>query len=681
MSPDSLRHGAGLKFALLLYCLAPLVAQGGGMTLEQVGQIRSISQIAIAPDGKQIAFVVDVPIDPYEQAGSIRRELHLAGSPQDMQPLVYTITDLSSLAWRPPGDRLTFLAHCPESEHRVLYEIPIDGGDPRRVLEHDTDISAYSFSPDGRFVAFLAAEAISDEKRELADRGFDAIVWKEDIQPQRVWIADTDGDIETRMLATEGSASSLSWSPDGEHLAFMLAPTTRADDHLMYRQLVVAGASDGEITHRFNHEGKKGDAVWSPDGKRLAFIGGVDMHDPREGRLMIAELADGSYRDITLGYRGHIRDFAWDDARHLFYVGHVGVHSELVRIDYRGGNRQWIHDEPRPLLRAIDHAAGTLALLADSPEHPTELHVMEDGEPVRWTDSNHWLADVRLARQEVISYTARDGLELEGILVHPLDDPGQPAPTILAIHGGPEAHDSDGWLTSYARPAQAAAARGYAMFFPNYRGSTGRGPAFSKLGQGDPAGAEFDDILDGRNHLVDAGVAAEGRIGITGSSYGGYASAWAATAQSEYFDASVVGPGAGENISKFGTSDIPHELYLVHMRKWPWENWQRQLESSPIYHAEHSRTPTLILHGEDDTRVHVSQGIMLQRYLNLAGQAPVRLVIYPGQGHGIHDAAARRDYSMRLMRWMDHFLVEGAEEPPPQRLDHSPWMATGENGD
>jgi dipeptidyl aminopeptidase/acylaminoacyl peptidase len=680
MHRKRLFHGGKLTSALFLLCFTHLIAQAGGMTLEQVGEIRSVGQIAVAPDGERIAFTVNVPLDPYQQVGAGRRELHVARSVDDIKPYVYTITELSSLAWRPPGDSLAFLAMCQDTGHRVLYEIPIDGGEPRRILVHDADITAYSFSPDGRFVAFLATEAVSAKDRKLAELGFNARVWEESVRPQRVWIADTLGEVETRLLETTGSASSLSWSPDGEHLAFMLAPTALTDDDLMHRQLVVASADQGKITHRFNHQGKKGDAVWAPDGQRLAFIGGVDIHDPRQGRLMIAELAEGFFRDITLGYLGHVQDFAWKDAEHLFYIGHVGAHSELARIDFRGRHQEVIRSVPRPLLRAIDHAGGTLAMIADSPHHPAELYVMEDDRPVRWTDSNPWLANVRLARQEVITYTARDGLELEGILVHPLDPRGGPVPTIFAIHGGPEAHDSDGWLTSYARPAQVAAARGYAMFFPNYRGSTGRGLAFSKLGQGEPAGAEFNDILDARNQLIEVGVAAKGRIGITGRSYGGYAAAWAATAHSQYFDASVVGAGAGENLSKFGTSDITHELYLAHLQEWPWENWQMYLESSPIYHAERSRTPTLILHGEQDARVHVSQGLILYRYLKLAGQAPVRLVTYPDEAHATSHAAARRDYSMRLMRWMDHFLLEGADEPPPYRLDHSPWVNTADGG-
>ena len=202
------------------------------------------------------------------------------------------------------------------------------------------------------------------------------------------------------------------------------------------------------------------------------------------------------------------------------------------------------------------------------------------------------------------------------------------------------------------------------VFYPNYRGSTGRGVEFSKMGQGGYAEGEFNDLVDAIDHLVQSGLVDRDRVGVTGGSYGGYASAWCATALTEHFAASVMGVGISDLISKFGTTDIPIEMYMVHARSWPWDRWQWFLEQSPIYHAEKARTPILIMHGEDDTRVHTSQSMELYRYLKSVGKAPVRLVLYPGEGHGNRKAAARYDYSLRQLRWLEHYLIGPGGDPP-----------------
>jgi dipeptidyl aminopeptidase/acylaminoacyl peptidase len=282
------------------------------------------------------------------------------------------------------------------------------------------------------------------------------------------------------------------------------------------------------------------------------------------------------------------------------------------------------------------------------------------------------LEKIRLARQQVIRHKARDGLELEGVLIRPLDEEaGRRYPLILAVHGGPESHVSDGWLTSYSLPGQVAAARGMAVFYPNYRGSTGRGVAFSKLGQGDAAWKEFDDLVDAVDHLIAIGLVDRAKVGVTGGSYGGYATAWCSTRYTERFAAGVMFVGISDKISKVGTTDIPNEEYYVHALKRPWEDWKILLERSPIYHACQGRTPLLILHGKDDPRVNVGQSRELYRHLKIHNQAPVRLVLYPGEVHGNRKAAARLDYMLRLMRWMEHYLQGSGGAMPPMEIDYA----------
>ena len=159
---------------------------------------------------------------------------------------------------------------------------------------------------------------------------------------------------------------------------------------------------------------------------------------------------------------------------------------------------------------------------------------------------------------------------------------------------------------------------------------------------------------------------------MTGGSYGGYATAWCSTRYSERFRAGVMFVGISNKLSKGLTTEIPHEDRMVHTLFDPWEKWQFSLERSPVYHAEKSRTALLIAGGTADTRVHPSQSLQLYRELKLMGNAPVRYVRYPGEGHGNLRAAARDDFARRLMRWMNHFVLEDGGELPPYELSEPP---------
>ena len=140
------------------------------------------------------------------------------------------------------------------------------------------------------------------------------------------------------------------------------------------------------------------------------------------------------------------------------------------------------------------------------------------------------------------------------------------------------------------------------------------------------------------------------------------------------FAAAVAFVGISNQLSKFGTSDIPQELYNVHSRAWPWEDWMWMLERSPVFHADKTRTPLLILAGDKDPRVHPSQSIEMYRHVKLRTETPVRLVFYPGEKHGNKHTAAQFDYALRFERWMSYYLVGTGDSIPPYEIDHAARM-------
>jgi dipeptidyl aminopeptidase/acylaminoacyl peptidase len=691
LTPGSV--AAVVLLALLISAPAPVVAQATAsvgatepvqaavqapkvMTPELVAKIRSVGSAVMSPSGTHVAYSVQVQRKPFvHDDGPAWMELHVLDlATGESRPYVSGKVNVSRLSWTPDGSAIAYLAKREGDEGRSLYKIPLAGGESVRLLEHGGGISGYSLSPDGTEVAFLSTEKRDPRVKELAGKGFKAEIFEEELSYSRLWVASLAGG-EPRRLDVEGHVSGVQWSPDGDRLVVTVAPTPLVDDSYMKRRIRVVEPASGAVTARIENPGKLGQIVWSPDGAHLAFISGEDINDPMQGRLIVVPATGGEQVDIVPNYEGHIAGVIWRDANTLVYLADEDLHTRIGQVAVDGYARRTLVEPPGPVLHGMSASrdAEIFAFIGDAPGHPNEVFVLrgDGGRPERMTDSNPWLADVRCAPQENVVWEARDGLELHGLLIRPLDEvSGRRYPLVVQVHGGPESRYDDGWLTSYSLHGQVAAARGIAVFYPNYRASTGRGVEFSKLDHGDMGGKEFDDIVDGVDHLIETGLVDPDRVGVTGGSYGGYATGWLTTRYSDRFAAGVMFVGISNQISKVGTSDIPEEMYLVHNRLRPWDDWELFLQRSPIYWAGNSKTPLLIMAGKDDPRVHPEQSLEMYRNLKLRGSAPVRLVFYPGEGHGNARAAARYDYNLRAMRWLEHYLVGPGGEKPPAELDY-----------
>lgn len=684
---------------VLAALLVPQAAAQAPMTPEHIARLRAAGSVAISPDGAQIAYTLSVPRLPGKDAdGAAWSELHVCNPAGQSRPFINGAVNIGSVQWTPDGAGISFLAKLGDDKERCLYVIPVDGGQARRVATFETGIAQYAWSPDGRRAALIATPKADKQRESLKKKGFKHEVYEEDWRAARVYLIDMPqagqpaAAVKSEPLALDGHATEVAWSPDGKLLAVKLSRSPLVDDVMMFTRIHLIDADSGADVARMQTAGKLGPMAFSPDGAHLAWIGAEDINDPSEGRLFVAGTSGGAARDLLPGYMGHVVELAWQNAETVMYIGHEGVWSSFGKVNVDGSDaRQIVPPAAGPVWHALSLARDgqSGAISADAPDHPREVFHMKHGDaaPTRLTNSNPWLRDVQLARREVVRHQARDGLELEGILVYPLNhEPGARVPLVLMVHGGPEAHVWDGWNTTYSRPDHVLAARGIASFFPNYRGSTGRGVAFSKLGQGDAAGREFDDLVDAVDHFVETGLADKARIGVTGGSYGGYATAWCSTRYSERFAAGVMFVGISDKIAKFGTTDIAQEEYLVHARKWPWENWDYARERSPVHYVTQARTPLLIMHGKDDPRVHPSQSLILYRYLKTATQTPVRLIWYPGEGHGNAKAAARYDYCLRTLQWLEHYLTGPGGAAPAKDLDYALDAfgaaddATGEDG-
>jgi len=653
------------------------------MTPEDVAKIESVGAIAVSPDGSRIAYTTSsLPdVTEGEANGRSTSELSITSAPDAARQYLPDDISPGGVAFSPDGRMVTFL-WSKDDEDRAVWGVPVDGGTYVKLAGvEDAGVRSYRFSPDGGTIYMLVGPAEDEQRTAQRKGGFNARVYEEEFRPARLFAATTGAEIDEdpREIALPGFVSAFDVSSDGTMGIIETTPTPLVDDSYTSKRVNVIDLATGDVTAVVETPGKIGDVEISPDGSQLSLIAGVDMNDPAATTLHLVDAATGAYRAINGGAAEAARDAEWLADGRLAVVVHIGVQSEL-RVYNADGSVDHAHDPGDLILTRVEAAGDRIAVAANSPQHPTELFVWEDGGFQRWTSHNEWLADIDMGEQRAYTFTATDGQQVEGVLILPVGGvPEGGAPTIMNVHGGPEAHDSNGWQTAYSKPGQVAAGQGYAVFLPNYRGSTAYGVDFSKQHQGNYTDPEFRDIVDAKAALAADGFTDADRTGITGGSYGGYASAWGATYYSAEFAASVMFVGISDQTSKFGTTDIPYEMYNVHSRAWPWDDWNKMLEVSPIYYTDRATTPILIMHGEDDTRVDPSQSMELYRFLRVRQpDTPVRLVFYPGEGHGNRRAASRYDYNLRMMEWFDTYLMTGdrtAEMPGPR-----PQLAEGAKG-
>ncbi|WP_276754846.1 S9 family peptidase [Pseudoalteromonas marina] len=667
------------SLALAIGLSSSLAFAQSAITVEDIPKVKSVIQTSISPDGESVAFTRSLPRKLYvDENGSNYSELYVVDDEGVERPFITGSVNIKSLQWSNDSKTIYFLAKLKDDKFTSLYQIPVDGGQAQAVMSlKGTSISSYQLSPDNKQLALLAMPAADKSDKELKKLGFKAEVYELGLKNKQLFVVDLakeDKPLSPTAINIDSYVSDVNWSADSEKLLVKTQPTALIDDRYTKSMWHLYDIANEKVTLSFKTQGKLGDAELSHDGKYVAILGAEDKHDPATGRLFIADTETAKITEWLPNFMGHVVDFEWSHKRNtLNFIANVGTQSFVASIKAGSNKYKKLVDEGQFIATqlSVSDSDKTLALRGNSAKHPNEVFIVRSKKAKRLTDSNSWLNDKRFAKQETIKLKARDGVELDGVLVYPLDyKKGTRYPLIMSVHGGPESHDKDGWVTNYSRPGQMGAARGYAVFYPNYRGSTGKGVDYSKLGQNDYAGKEFDDLVDFKNHLVDMGLVDSKRVGITGGSYGGYASAWGATKLTEHFAASVMFVGVTNQLSKFGTTDISNEMHLVHARSYPWDKWQWYLERSPIYWAGQSETPLLIMHGKDDPRVHPAQSMELYRYMKVQGK-DVRLVYYPGEGHGNRKVAAQYDYSLRLMRWMDNYLIEGKKDMPDYEIDHA----------
>jgi dipeptidyl aminopeptidase/acylaminoacyl peptidase len=646
-----MRAGALLFFTLVVS--RKIAAQ---ITPEQVTQLRSVSTVALSPDARWIAYLVTRPRAPEEDTVAGARAyselfvVPVAGG--TARAIVERPSSASSPAWSPDGSTLGFVMRG------QIHTVSPTGGQPAAIKTTQT-ISSFQWSPDGKHIAYAAAVPVPTDVAERRRKGSDADVMSERNHPVRLWVMSAAGGEARALTPEQHTVRQFVWSPDSRTLAVQITETSDADAEQMDRKIHRV-TIDGGSTLLVPTPGKLGSMSWSPDGSKLAFLGAVTRNDPIAQSVFVVPASGGTAVNLAPEYEGTANSVAWQNAQTVLFTAAEGTESALSSVPAAGGRITRIAGHTDEFFNTVSVAkdGSTFAMPASTPKYPNEVYTgtVRDGKLRRVTTHNDWLASIKLGRQETVEWTARDGWKIQGVLIHPIDaQEGTRAPLAVLPHGGPEGISSDNWGTSGLYPVQVLAGAGYAVFMPNYRGSGGRGVAFSKGDHRDLGGREFDDVLDGIAHLHQIGVADSARVGISGTSYGGYFSAWAGTRHSERFRLAMPFAGISNWMSFTGSTDIPREMSIVHWDVWPYDQPLLMWERSPIAHIGKARTPMIIGQGMVDERVHPEQMLELYQALKLKG-IEVDYVMYPREPHGLNERQHQLDYMRRILAAFNKYV-------------------------
>ena len=633
---------------------------------EDLVDIRSLDDIRISPDGRAVAFVVGEPAsDPKKPEKPRDTNIWMvpADGSEPARPFVTSPKSDTHPRWSPGGRYLAFLSDRGEpigedkEAKNQLYLIRADGGEAEQLTTLKGGVENLAWSRDGQMIAFTVRDAVSDEEEKKRKQGGDETYVDHDYKFARLWVMNLSDRKPQQVTKQDLEVNGMAWSPDGRELALLASTTPRADDRYWHTKLVVVRRETGEVVRTLSE--RAGDDVkWSPDGSTLAF----DEYTPTviATWLAVVPAAGGSTRYLLKDYPGTVRRYEWEPgSKHLIAEVNEHTRDKFVRIDVASGAVTALVAEtalagPEFTLSQDGH---TIAYEFQAPDMPSEVWSYTMGKsPRRLTHLHPQAASWRLGEVKEVSWkNKRDGQTLYGVLITPPEyKPGQAYPTIVEVHGGPEWAWWTGWLGSWHEWAQLLASHGYVVFLPNPRGSTGQGWQFVEANRDDWGGGDFQDIMEGVDYLVEQKIADPNRLGIGGWSYGGFMTSWAVT-QTNRFKAAVVGAAVTNLFSFNGTTDITPSFLRNYFINLPFYRRPAYDSHSAMTYLDRCKTPSLVLHGEADERVPVTQGWEFYNGLKMLG-VPTEMVVYPREHHGFKERTHQIDLLTRILAWYDKYL-------------------------
>lgn len=657
-----------MRSAVLLLALLPsvVVAQARRpLRLDDLFRLKTVREPRISPDGQWVSYVVSQLDSAKDRAHSDIWMTSWDGA-RTVQ-LTHSPDAEGSPRWSPDNRYLSFTAARGEKAKTQVWVLDRQGGEARQLTKHKEGVGAYAWSPDGSRIAFVARDpdpalkgpdSASTKPRPVV---VDRYAFKRDGEGylderrRHIYIHDVTTDSVVQVTSGPYDDGAPVWSPDGRLLAFIAErgkDPDRENNSDLYVVEARAGGTVRQLTTWTGPDG--GPPAFSPDGKSIAYTQGSEAKFSLYSldRVAVVPVEGGTPRIVTSTLDRAVSDLSWSaDGRSLLGLLEDDRAVHVARVDVASGRVERLLEGRRVAADLDAGPDGRLAVLAGTANQPNEIHALEGGALRALTRVNAaWSAEVQLATVEDFSAKGKDGTVVNALLTRPAGaTPGRPLPMLLRIHGGPTSQDQH----AFQFERELFAAHGYAVLQVNYRGSTGRGEAYTQAIFADWGNKEVKDLHAAVDEAVARGIADPARLGIGGWSYGGILTNYA-IAQDTRFKAAISGAGGALWASLYGTDQYIYQ-YENELGR-PWENpklWEKL--SYPFYQVPRIKTPTLYMGGADDDNVPITGGEQMYQALKSLG-VETQLVVYPGQNHGIVLPSFQKDRLQRYLAWYDRYL-------------------------
>lgn len=617
----------------------------------------------VSPDGNWILYNLRSVDSAKDKSSSDLWMISWDGKEQVQ--LTYGNGGESEAQWSPDGKYISFLASRGEDKFSQVYVLDRRGGEAKKLTNVKGDIQGYDWAPNGQQILLgIKDQSYADTASTKIRKPYviDRYHFKQDYQG---YLDSTASHLYLFTLSTKKldtltrgiySEREAVFSPDGQRIAFASNRTENPDKNENFDIYVMdakPGATPVQLT---KWVGEDRNPEWSPNGQWIAYSQS-SSNEPftmyGQNQLAVVSVNGGDPKLLGTAVDRPIMNAKWSkDGQQIQALMEDDRQVQLISVDVSSGKLDRLITGEFSLNSLEPNTAkNSWVMLMSTPTVPAELYAYEGGQPRRLTHiQDSFLAPLILPTVKGFQSKSKDGTLVSGILYTPANaEPGKRLPLILFIHGGPVAQDD--YDFDFTRMVYAAA--GYAVAGVNYRGSSGRGIAYTRAIYGDWGNKEVMDIVGAANYLIATGVVDENRMGISGWSYGGISTNYT-IATDQRFKAAVSGAGSSLQLSMYGS-----DQYITQYEKeigYPWKNPQKWLSISyPFFKADRIKTPTLFMASQNDFNVPVIGAEQMYQALKSVG-VPTELVIYPNQHHGVSVPSYQVDRLNRHINWFNKYL-------------------------